>query len=666
MYHQSIKVKVPSGIHTRFSAMIVNKATEIKSKYKLNIYVRKDNYTDWLGVSMLGILALKLSKDDIVSFGCDETGIVAKLAISSLIEYIENNINSSTKEVTEIDDFIDESNIANEQVLDEIPVGIIAIDIHNNITKINSYASNLLEKNIYETLGQPIKKLIPNSELTDTLKTKNKEMGKILYINNKTTIVNRSPLFSHGQLIGAISVIQDISDMVGLKEINEKFTRILENSSELICFVDEHGKISYVNPTYKTIFVNESVNIIGADIFSISPNGYRAKCFKTKEPMRNILHTKNGIDIISKIDPIFIDGIFKGIISTSKPVNELKGLIDKLERSEKELSFYKEEFLKSVSSSSNSIIGSSTSLKDIMYICEKAALSTSTVLVRGESGTGKELIAKFIHNESKRNDKPFVRVNCAAIPENLLESELFGYEKGSFTGALKAKPGKFEIADGGTIFLDEIGDMPMSMQVKLLRVLQEMEIERIGALEPKRIDVRVIAATNRNLEKMMKTNDFREDLFYRLNVLSINLPPLKDRKEDLPILINHFIEKINKKLGTNVTGIDFKALNILESYNFPGNIRELENIIERAMNLCSNNIIKISDFPSYIVPSNSKDIDILELDEKNILPFEEYEKRIILAAMKKYKSFNKAGKALGLTHRTISLKCKKYGIDKFK
>ncbi|WP_297519895.1 sigma 54-interacting transcriptional regulator [uncultured Clostridium sp.] len=666
MYNQSLKIKVPSGIHTRFAAMIVNKAAEIKSKYKLNIFIKKEDYTDWLGVSMLGILALKLSKNDIVSFGCKESGMIGKLAIGTLLDYIETNINSSIEVTPEIDGFIDESNIANEQVLDELPVGIIAIDIHNNITKINSYALNLLEKSIYQTLGQPIKKLIPNSELADTLLTKSKEMGKILYINNKTTIVNRSPIFSHGELIGAISVIQDISDMVGLKEINEKFTKILENSSELICFVDESGKINYVNPTYTNTLLKNGEKIIGKDIFTLSPKGLRAKCFKSKESMKNVLHSKNGIDIISKIDPIFIDGKFKGIISTSKPVNELKGLIDKLERSEEELNFYKEEFLKSVNSSSNNIIGATTSLKDIMYICEKGAKSTSTVLVRGESGTGKELIAKFIHNESKRQNMPFVRVNCAAIPENLLESELFGYEKGSFTGASKAKPGKFEIADGGTIFLDEIGDMPMSMQVKLLRVLQEMEIERIGALHPKKIDVRVIAATNRNLEEMMLTNKFREDLFYRLNVLTVSLPPLRERKTDLPILINHFIDKLNKKLSTNIISIDFKALNVLESYNFPGNIRELENIIERALNLCNDNIIKVVDFPPYIIPSDSKDLDILELDTDNILPFEEYEKKIIVAAMKKYKTFNKAGKALGLTHRTISLKCQKYDIARVK
>ena len=193
-----------------------------------------------------------------------------------------------------------------------------------------------------------------------------------------------------------------------------------------------------------------------------------------------------------------------------------------------------------------------------------------------------------------------------------------------------------------------------------------MEIERIGALHPKKIDVRVIAATNRNLEEMMTTNEFREDLFYRLNVLTVNLPPLRDRKSDLPILINHFIDKLNKKLSTNIRTIDFKALNVLESYNFPGNIRELENIIERAMNLCNDYIIKVADFPPYIIPSNSKDLNILELDTDNILPFEEYEKKIIVAAMEKYKTFNKAGKALGLTHRTISLKCQKYGIDRLK
>lgn len=551
MYHQNIKITNEAGLHTRFSAMFVNKASEISSKRKVNLYIKKETQSNWLGISMLGLLALKVNVGEILSIGCKELSESGRLAVSALIDYVENNINLSNSHIEKIDEFIDESNIANEQMLDELPIGILAIDVHENITKINSHALLMLGTTLTEALGSQIKNFIPNSGLIDVLKTQKKDLGKLLHINNRTTMVNRSPLFSHGELIGAIAVIQDI-----------------------------------------------------------------------------------------------------------------KELIDKLEKSEEELNFYKEEFIKNISndSFSNEIIGSHGTLKDIIYISKKAGMSTSTVLVRGESGTGKELIAKFIHNSSKRKDMPFVKINCAAIPENLLESELFGYEKGAFTGAIKSKPGKFEIADGGTIFLDEIGDMPLSMQVKLLRTLQEREIERLGSIESKKVDVRVIAATNRNLEDMMKDGTFREDLYYRLNVLSVILPPLKDRKFDIPELTEYFINKLNPKINTKIKSIDLNALKILQSYNFPGNIRELENIIERAMNLCRNDSISIEDLPPYLLPSNKESNDVLKLDEDNILPFEEYEKRIIEAALKKYKSFNKTGKALGLTHRTISLKCKKYNI----
>lgn len=551
MYHQNIKITNEAGLHTRFSAMFVNKASEIISRYKVNLYIKKDSQSNWLGISMLGLLALKVNVSEVLSIGCKDNTEVGKIAVSTLIDYVENNINLSNSHTEKIDEFIDENNIANDQMLDELPIGILAIDIHENITKINSHALLMLGTTLSEALGSQIKNFIPDSGLIDVLKTQKKDLGKILHINNRTTMVNRSPLFSHGELIGAIAVIQDI-----------------------------------------------------------------------------------------------------------------KELIDKLEKSEEELNFYKEEFIKNISndSLSNEIIGSHGTLKDIIYISKKAGMSTSTVLVRGESGTGKELIAKFIHNSSKRHDMPFVKINCAAIPENLLESELFGYEKGAFTGAVKSKPGKFEIADGGTIFLDEIGDMPLSMQVKLLRTLQEREIERLGSIESKKVDVRVIAATNRNLEKMMKDGTFREDLYYRLNVLSVILPPLKNRKSDIPELAEYFINKLNPKIDTKIKSIDLNALEVLQNYNFPGNIRELENIIERAMNLCRNDSISIEDLPPYLLPTTKESNDILKLDEDNILPFEEYEKRIIEAAFKKYKTFNKTGKALGLTHRTISLKCQKYNI----
>jgi transcriptional regulator with PAS, ATPase and Fis domain len=289
--------------------------------------------------------------------------------------------------------------------------------------------------------------------------------------------------------------------------------------------------------------------------------------------------------------------------------------------------------------------------------------STSTVIIRGESGTGKELIAEAIHNNSVRKSAPFIRVNCAAIPENLLESELFGYEKGAFTGATASKPGKFNIANKGTIFLDEIGDMPKSMQVKLLRVLQEREFESVGGLVTQKVDVRVISATNRNLEEMMKTGDFREDLYYRLNVLPIVLPPLRDRKADISLLVEHFIEKLGKKLNKEIKGIRKDCLLYLQDYNWPGNIRELENVIERAINMCDSEEITSKDLPFYITNLTSKKEGLINFENEEIHSMEAYEKEIIAMAMKKYKSYNQAGKALGLTHRTVALKCRKYGIE---
>lgn len=665
MYCEDIKITVESGLHTRYSAMLVNKASEISYKYKVKFYIKKNNYSDWLEISMLGLLALKISKDEILTIGTTNTGMIGKLSINLLIDYINNNINHSTEPMDAIDDFIEENSLANEQLFDVLPIGVMTIDLNSSITKINKYALQILNLPKEKVLGNNIRNIIPNTELPDLLKTQTKEIGKILYLGNRTTIVNRSPLYHNGDLIGATAVIQDISQMIGLKELNEKFTRILENSSDLICFVDEYGKINYINPAYKKYFKNSCKNIIGKDIFSVSPKGYRARAFTEKKAINNVIHNKEGIDIITKVVPIFVDDKFKGIISTSKPINELKKVIAQLEKSREELKYYKDEFFRNISSLSSfsNIIGYNSGLKDVIYICEKASQSTSTVLIRGESGTGKELIAKAIHNNSTRKTKPFVKVNCAAIPENLLESELFGYEKGSFTGAIKSKPGKFVIANGGTIFLDEIGDMPVSMQIKLLRVIQEREVESIGAIKPQKIDVRIIAATNRNLEKMMSSGEFREDLYYRLNVLSVSLPPLRHRKEDINSLIEHFIEKINHKLNKSIESIDKKALKALQIYEWPGNIRELENIIERAINLCDSNIITLSDLPSYLNNNNDLTETTFEIDENNILTFEEYEKKIIETALRKYKSFNKTGQALGLTHRTISLKCKKYGIE---
>ncbi|WP_138207942.1 sigma 54-interacting transcriptional regulator [Haloimpatiens lingqiaonensis] len=665
MYKKTLVVNINEGIHTRIAASIVLKTSELKSKYNINLFIKKSNSSsEPFAISMLALLSLKIQKGETIEISCNEDSETAYQAVNEMFNFINFELNSNNT-MSKLDAIIEENTIANEQIIDNIPVGIIVIDSNCHIVKINEYALNLIDSSEKKVYGKYIKDIIPTSELPSVLKDRIHQIGQIQHINNNITISNRAPILGkNNEILGAISVFQDISEVIGIQELNEKFIKILEASHDLICFVDEHRKISYLNPAYEKHFNINKNFILGMDLMDISPNGLRIKVFNTKEKLEKFFHRKDNQEIVSTIEPIFIDDKFKGIISISKPINEMKELVSKLERSQEELNYYRDEIRRHslLNFSFKEIIGNSGSLREVLYIAQKASDSTSTVLIRGESGTGKELIAKAIHYNSPRKNNTLVRVNCAAIPENLLESELFGYEKGAFTGATNSKPGKFNLADKGTIFLDEIGDMPISMQAKLLRVLQDMEFESVGGLKTQKVDVRIIAATNRDLETMIKNGQFREDLYYRLNVINITLPPLRERKEDISLLVEHFIQKLNTKLNKNIKGITNDCIIYLEKYHWPGNIRELENIIERAMNMCDGNLITLKDLPFHIRSMDNKDENLINLVDGELLPLEEYEKEIIKIAMQKYKSFNKAGKALGITHRTVSLKCKKYGI----
>jgi nitrogen regulation protein NR(I) len=247
------------------------------------------------------------------------------------------------------------------------------------------------------------------------------------------------------------------------------------------------------------------------------------------------------------------------------------------------------------------IIGQSAGLLELYAVLDRVADTPTTVLVTGESGTGKELVARALHENSSRRDKPFIKVNCAAIPRDLMESELFGYERGAFTGAVGSKPGRFELASGGTLFLDEIGSIPVEMQVKLLRALQESEFERVGGVKTIRVDVRLVAATNSDLKKEIAAGAFREDLYYRLNVVPMRLPALRERREDIPLLVQHFVRKFDARLHKNVTSIEPEALEVLSNHPWPGNIRELENVIERAVLFCDGAALRSVDLPSDLV-----------------------------------------------------------------
>ena len=309
------------------------------------------------------------------------------------------------------------------------------------------------------------------------------------------------------------------------------------------------------------------------------------------------------------------------------------------------------------------IVGKSREIREIFKTIDDVAKSNATILISGESGTGKELVAKAIHNRSPRKDKLFVPVNCAAIPENLLESELFGHERGSFTSAIERQIGKFEIANGGTLFLDEISAMPLPMQAKLLRAIQEKEIERIGAGYPTPVDVRIISATNSDLRQAIKNYKFREDLFYRLNVIPIHLPPLRQRKVDVPLLTNHFLHKYNREFGKKIKGIDIHAMELLIKYNWPGNIRELENLIERLVVLSKKDTIGIHRLPPEIRGKAALGADARDIDLSLSEAVQKFESGFIRQALRKAGGKKgKAAKMLGIHRNTLVQLEKKLGL----
>ncbi len=352
--------------------------------------------------------------------------------------------------------------------------------------------------------------------------------------------------------------------------------------------------------------------------------------------------------------PINIDEL---LIVIKRAIKEQKIILENLNLRDKLNKTYRFE----------NIIGVSGKMQEIFKKIRKIASTEATVLIRGESGTGKELIARALHFQSRRADEPLVEINCASIPETLLESELFGHEKGAFTGAYRQKKGKFEEANNGTLFLDEIGELSAALQSKLLRVLQEQKFTRLGGNDPISVNVRVIAATNSNLEQKIQDNSFREDLYYRLNVIPIFIPPLRERKEDISPLVDYFIKKYAHKNNRKITGISKEVRNTFLDYDWPGNVRELENAIENAVVLSENEIIEISDLPPYLT-SFSKDATFSVSVKKEYSYKEQlelYEKQLIIKALEEEEwNKNKAAEKLGYTIRTLRNKLSKYNIIK--
>lgn len=456
------------------------------------------------------------------------------------------------------------------------------------------------------------------------------------------------------------------------KKMGEKYyvdvlNAILEDGYDLIVVVDVFGMITMMSKGYKDFLGIE--NPEGKHVTKVIENTHLHEVVKTGKPEVGEIQYINNKPTIAVRLPLFNKGKIIGAMGKVmfKDIKDLYALTSKMKNMESEIEYYREQLIKERGAkySFENIVGVSEKLTATKNMAKRASASDSNVLILGESGTGKELFAHSIHNASKRGAGPFVKINCAAIPAELLESELFGYEGGAFTGARKeGKIGKFEMANKGSIFLDEIGDMPLQMQVKLLRVLQEREIERVGATKTKKIDVRVIAATNKNLESLVREGEFRKDLYYRLNVMTLSIDPLRSRKEDIEPLADFFIKKLSDEMGRYVKYITPEAMKYLKEYDWPGNIRELENIIERAINLLdSDMVIKPIHIPTKIIQGTYKGNSTGEARVlKDIL--ENVEKEVILQTLKENEgNKQKTAKDLSISRTSLYQKLKQYGVE---
>jgi PAS domain S-box-containing protein len=477
-----------------------------------------------------------------------------------------------------------------EVILNSTHDAMVSVNANGIINMLNSGAERILGVAASNAIGKLAHDTIPGTRLHVVLKTGVPELNQQQMIGEVRVITNRVPVRDENErVIGAVAVFRDITDLrqlaeeiTNLKEIQQMLEAIINYSQDVISVVDEQGKGILVNPAYTRLVGLCREEIIGkpATIDIIEGESMHLKVLRTGEPVWGVPMKVGPMkkDVIVNAAPFYVNGVLKGSVAVAHDITEIKKLTEELDRVKSLVRHLHAKY------SFEDIVADSPEMHIVVDQARRAATTPVTVLLGGESGTGKELFAHAIHLTSQRYAEPFIRVNCAAIAESLLESELFGYDEGAFTGAKRGgKKGYFEEAHNGTLFLDEIGELPLGIQAKLLRVLQEREIIRVGGSKAKSIDVRIIAATNQNLEAAVNKGLFREDLYYRVNVFPILIPPLRHRTGDLPKIIRFLLNKLNQQYGRNVLSVSPGALTILEQYRWPGNVRELENVLGRAL-----------------------------------------------------------------------------------
>lgn len=573
-----------------------------------------------------------------------------------------------------------------ELILDSTHDAMIAVDHEGIITIYNKAAGLLTGKIPEEVIGKPIENIVPNTRLPLILKTGISELNQKQNLGDTVIVTNRMPVkLENGQVVGAIAVFRDISEfqvlaeeITNLKEMQVMMAAIFNATQDAISVVDQNGNGVLINPAYTRLTGYSEKDIIGrhCTVDLSEGDSVHLKVLETGEPVKSTRirtgHMKR--EVLVEAAPIIVNEELRGSVAVIHDLSEINKLLVELDQAKQIIRNLEAKY------TFEDIKGGHTGLLMAVEKAKMAAQTPATIILRGESGTGKELFAHAIHNASSRRYNQFVRVNCAALSESLLESELFGYDEGAFTGAVKGgKVGLFERADKGTIFMDEIGEISLTMQSKLLRVLQEKEVVRVGGTKPIAIDVRVISATNVDLEKAVAEGHFRKDLYYRLNVFPIQILPLRERKEDIQELVDFLIQKFNQEYGRNVSDVSDEALEMIYGYDWPGNVRELENFVGRAMiNMkIGEKTMNSSHLPPMIqralLPGERRlaaayeravSLDVHYEDKSLDELLRDAEKRIISAALTSCGGNRElAADKLGVSLRNLYYKLKKLALD---
>ena len=559
-----------------------------------------------------------------------------------------------------------------EDMILEIPVGFLMVNNGGIITEVNTWIKKILQRD-EEFIGNRIERIIPDINRGLIIKAWNTELEEIIKIDNRTILLYSPPVLVQDKKMILLKDISNIVEMVNesihINETNYMLEAIIDSIQDAVSVVDEKGNGILINKAYTHMVGLTPKDVINkpATIDIVKGESVHMKVLETGKKIKG-LPLKVGLnktDVIISGSPIIIDGKLRGSMAIARDISEIKMATKKLKVMEQRIRDLESKY------SFDDILGNSAQLEEIKRLGKNVAATDATVLLRGESGVGKELFAHAIHEASNRKKNKFIRVNCSALTDSLISSELFGYEDGAFTGGKRGgQKGLFEEADGGTIFLDEVGELDLNHQAMLLRVLNEKEILRVGGTSTIPVDVRIIAATNIELEEAIKSGQFREDLYYRLMVYPIHICPLRQRKDDIPILINFIIKKLNSKYGRAVNSIDDEALEILKNYDWPGNVRELENIIGRAMiNMhFKETIIEKRHLPPINIRLDRKEGEILEkaLSKQRTLKetVAEVEKRAIENALNKTNgNRSEAADILGISIRTLYYKIREYELS---